>query len=1076
MGIIKRRRASISTASRSERLRDELRGRTRRRRSRAAFAVVVLTGSLVAVAAHADDPVFVQHGIGFTKGCNSTVNIGALYTCTQSIRNNLDEADDTLTISNIVDTVHGANGDVSSPANFFKTAKMDNIDPISHLATTASCSGVGMTGSGSVADPWTGVDLCTLPAGSRIHVAGIPFYAVQSADYGLPNHALPDSATLTWGDLCDDPAGTGNSNCVHTPQTNASASQSIVTKFPSFTTTTIHNAAHGPVTAVVAGTTVHDFVHVAGAAGKPAPSGNVSVDWFTNNQCTGAPATSSVTLGPLDASGDFDATSFSFTPAAGQFAFKAHYLLGDDLYLPSDGACEPLAVVNAKITIAANKTNRVGDPHTFTVTLSKDLGAGFVAATDEHVDVVLTDSNGASHSAPTGSCTTAGVNTDAAGQCTITFTSNTTGKVTAHATSTLSLLGASVTVQTDGSASNSVDAVKTYVNAKIAIAPSATNRIGQSHTFTVTLSQDIGDGNGFVAAPGQHVDVVLTGHNGAVPSAPTGTCTNAGANTDAAGTCTITFTSNTTGTVSGHASSTLSVAGSAAFTVQTDGSAPNSADAVKTFVNAKIAIAPDATNAVGDPHTFTVTLMKDAGDGLGFVPAAAEHVGFTLTDSNGAAHTAPTGTCTGAGPNTNASGQCTIIFTSNSAGKVTGHASSSLSVAGSAAFTVATDGVALNSADAVKTFVDANISITPATATNPVNTDHTLTGHVNVNAGNGSFANAPDGTTITFVILAGSVGAFDGPASCLTAGGTGSCTVQIKSTTPGTTTVQASTTVSVGGISLTRTTGDGLHSDGANAVKLWADDVVTTNVRDTGGADVTGTTLAGGTVVHDEATVTKAIGTPAAVPNPTGTVDFTLFNTNNCTGNPIATDPGKALNASGVASSVTFTVPAAAGAYSYLAHYNGQTGVYPAHDAVACEPFSVAPAFTDNLTPGFWKNHEKATSALLPQTLGNHVVSLFSEAKIILSGMGCGHDGRLNCMAGMLLAAELNLQQGGSTCIGSLGAPLDPTTVLGRANLLLIKYSYTGFKSYTLTSADSALAQTLHDQLSAYNIDGVPTC
>ena len=44
--------------------------------------------------------------------------------------------------------------------------------------------------------------------------------------------------------------------------------------------------------------------------------------------------------------------------------------------------------------------------------------------------------------------------------------------------------------------------------------------------------------------------------------------------------------------------------------------------------------------------------------------------------------------------------------------------------------------------------VDANIQITPATATNPVARAHTLTGHVNVNPGTGTFANAPDGTLI----------------------------------------------------------------------------------------------------------------------------------------------------------------------------------------------------------------------------------------------------------------------------------------------------------------------------------------
>ena len=128
---------------------------------------------------------------------------------------------------------------------------------------------------------------------------------------------------------------------------------------------------------------------------------------------------------------------------------------------------------------------------------------------------------------------------------------------------------------------------------------------------------------------------------------------------------------------------------------------------------------------------------------------------------------------------------------------------------------------------------------------------------------------------------------------------------------------------------------------------------------------------------------------------------------------------------------------------------------------------TITPAATANLTPGFWKTHNAATSALLPQTLGTYSVTTYADAKIILSGMGCGSVGALNCMAGMLLAAELNLAQGGSTCI---------QPVVDQANALLVKYSYSGFKPYTLSASDQTLAKSLHDLLSAYNIDGIPTC
>ncbi len=159
--------------------------------------------------------------------------------------------------------------------------------------------------------------------------------------------------------------------------------------------------------------------------------------------------------------------------------------------------------------------------------------------------------------------------------------------------------------------------------------------------------------------------------------------------------------------------------------------------------------------------------MKDTGTGT-FVLAAGEHVDVTLTDTNAAVHSAPTGTCTAAGANTDANGQCVITFTSNSVGQVTGRATSTLSVNGSAPFTVTTDGQAPNSADAVKTFVDANIQISPLSDNNPVSTNHTLTAHVNINAGNGSgFVSAPAGTVISFALTnsGGASAAFVGAGS-----------------------------------------------------------------------------------------------------------------------------------------------------------------------------------------------------------------------------------------------------------------------------------------------------------------------
>jgi hypothetical protein len=89
-----------------------------------------------------------------------------------------------------------------------------------------------------------------------------------------------------------------------------------------------------------------------------------------------------------------------------------------------------------------------------------------------------------------------------------------------------------------------------------------------------------------------------------------------------------------------------------------------------------------------------------------------------------------------------------------------------------------------------------------------------------VNAGNGSFTNAPAGTVIGFSKVSGP-GTLSA-SSCTTVGTTGSCTVTLtNTTTPGTTVVRATTTVTVGGLSLTRTTADGKPGDSPDATKIW---------------------------------------------------------------------------------------------------------------------------------------------------------------------------------------------------------------------------------------------------------------
>ena len=62
------------------------------------------------------------------------------------------------------------------------------------------------------------------------------------------------------------------------------------------------------------------------------PTGNVNIDWFLNGDCSGAAAANSGSIGPLNGSGQFDATGFAFTVNTPGFrSFKAHYE-GDSVY------------------------------------------------------------------------------------------------------------------------------------------------------------------------------------------------------------------------------------------------------------------------------------------------------------------------------------------------------------------------------------------------------------------------------------------------------------------------------------------------------------------------------------------------------------------------------------------------------------------------------------------------------------------------------------------------------------------------------------------------------------------------
>jgi hypothetical protein len=246
-------------------------------------------------------------------------------------------------------------------------------------------------------------------------------------------------------------------------------------------------------------------------------------------------------------------------------------------------------------------------------------------------------------------------------------------------------------------------------DADISIAPDAVNDVGDEHTFTVDVSSTVA-GNPTPAPDGTIVDVTLTHSNPAgVVDLISDTC----ATGTVGGQCTVTFSSDEPGVITGHAEATFTV-GDTEFTVSTGGEG-NNPDAVKRFVDAKIAISPDDVNGIGETHTFVVDVDNDLGDGAGFVAATEGDVDFTLTDADGAVNAldAAASTCDDAGDNLDANGQCTIVFASDTTGTVTGHASVTLAITtdeGTVTLARQTDGAAGDTGDATKEFVDGSLA------------------------------------------------------------------------------------------------------------------------------------------------------------------------------------------------------------------------------------------------------------------------------------------------------------------------------------------------------------------------------
>jgi hypothetical protein len=296
-----------------------------------ALGFIVLVSSLTVVGSSGAATV---HAISFTKSCTSPVNVGAPYTCSFGVQNNVDESQDTLQITGLSDVVHASGGNMSSPPNF-----LSFVGLIFGGSGTVTC--VGGSGGGTAGNPYIGATSCTLTFGATVQTTSFSYYNVTGGDYTLPNHTLTDTATLTWNNTCTFPGDT----CTTANQTKDAQGSAVVQQLQSSTATTIHDTNHQPVTAVPAGTVVHDFASVTGQSGQPIPTGNVLIERFPNRSCTGAAANSTTVT--LAADGTVDAVNFTYSQSTATFiSFRATYI-GDATYAGSIGACETLNIGNA---------------------------------------------------------------------------------------------------------------------------------------------------------------------------------------------------------------------------------------------------------------------------------------------------------------------------------------------------------------------------------------------------------------------------------------------------------------------------------------------------------------------------------------------------------------------------------------------------------------------------------------------------------------------------------------------------------------------------------------------------------
>jgi uncharacterized delta-60 repeat protein len=196
-------------------------------------------------------------------------------------------------------------------------------------------TGGGPIATGQVTVSWFTNDSC------RGRAAAVSSPGILDSDTGSIAYMSFAQTPTKRGPYAFQAAYLGDAS--YNPATGPCEPLNVVAKLTPTITTTIHDDRHVAVTSVQVNDTVHAMV-VLPRVTDLAPTGTVTIQFFTNGTCKGKGSQSAPTALTVDNAGNMyvDATSFGMSLLkAGSYSFNAIYN-GDVNFLPATGACAPV--------------------------------------------------------------------------------------------------------------------------------------------------------------------------------------------------------------------------------------------------------------------------------------------------------------------------------------------------------------------------------------------------------------------------------------------------------------------------------------------------------------------------------------------------------------------------------------------------------------------------------------------------------------------------------------------------------------------------------------------------------------